>query len=44
MLVIDILSQFLIPWARIGEQPPSAENDTLGKELWAWLEEQVADI
>ncbi|KAG6374030.1 hypothetical protein JVT61DRAFT_4668 [Boletus reticuloceps] len=34
--------QYLIPWARIGAPRAYTQDPQLGKELWAWLEEQVA--
>ncbi|KIJ18173.1 hypothetical protein PAXINDRAFT_9255 [Paxillus involutus ATCC 200175] len=34
--------QYLIPWARIGTPQADTQDPQLGKELWAWLEEQVA--
>jgi len=33
--------KYLIPWARVGEATPAA-NDSA--ELWTWLEEQVKDV
>ncbi|KAK7042188.1 NAD(P)-binding protein [Favolaschia claudopus] len=36
--------KYLIPWARMGKANPKTLDPTLGKELWTWLEEQVADI
>ncbi|KAF6762246.1 hypothetical protein DFP72DRAFT_1041624 [Ephemerocybe angulata] len=36
--------KYLIPWARYGEPTPIALDETLGKDLWVWLEEQVASI
>ncbi|KAJ7505236.1 hypothetical protein B0H11DRAFT_1977646 [Mycena galericulata] len=36
--------KYLIPWARIGKSDPTAQDPTAGKELWTWLEEQVANI
>jgi retinol dehydrogenase-12 len=34
--------QYLIPWARVGE--PRSNDPELGRELWTWFEEQVANI
>ncbi|KIJ06997.1 hypothetical protein PAXINDRAFT_91104 [Paxillus involutus ATCC 200175] len=34
--------QYLIPWARIGTPRADTQDPQLGKELWTWLEEQVA--
>ncbi|KAJ7167206.1 hypothetical protein C8R43DRAFT_984501 [Mycena crocata] len=36
--------KYLIPWARIGPSRREATDPILGKQLWTWLEEQVADI
>ncbi|KAJ6556182.1 NAD(P)-binding protein [Mycena capillaripes] len=34
--------KYLIPWARMGTNPST--NSAAEKNLWTWLEEQVADI
>ncbi|KAF9219365.1 NAD(P)-binding protein [Gyrodon lividus] len=34
--------QYLVPWARIGTPRADTQDPQLGKELWTWLEEQVA--
>ncbi|KAF8556732.1 hypothetical protein OG21DRAFT_1520886 [Imleria badia] len=36
--------QYLVPWARIGTPRADTQDPQLGKELWAWLEEQVAKL
>ncbi|KAJ7452771.1 hypothetical protein B0H11DRAFT_2072939 [Mycena galericulata] len=36
--------KYLIPWARMGKANPNTLDPALGKELWTWLEEQVADV
>ncbi|TFY70809.1 hypothetical protein EVG20_g2190 [Dentipellis fragilis] len=36
--------KFLKPWVRPGELTAAAQDPQLGKELWVWLEEQVAKI
>ncbi|KAF9232099.1 hypothetical protein BU15DRAFT_81612 [Melanogaster broomeanus] len=36
--------KYLIPWARIGKPRADTQDPQLGKELWTWLEEQVANI
>ncbi|KAN0080035.1 hypothetical protein V8E55_009601 [Tylopilus felleus] len=36
--------QYLIPWARVSEPRPYTQDPQLGKELWAWLEEQVSKL
>jgi hypothetical protein len=38
----DARPQYLIPWARIGTPRADTQDPQLGKELWTWLEEQVA--
>jgi hypothetical protein len=38
----DVEFQYLIPWARIGTPRADTQDPQLGKELWTWLEEQVA--
>ncbi|KAF9234874.1 hypothetical protein BU15DRAFT_78637 [Melanogaster broomeanus] len=35
--------KYLIPWARIGKPRADTQDPQLGKELWTWLEEQVAN-
>jgi len=41
---INFNGQFFIPWARKSKLGPDALNEQLGKELWTWLEEQVATV
>jgi len=36
--------KYLIPWARLGEPRADTQDPKLGKELWAWLEEQVQGV
>ncbi|KAF9232101.1 hypothetical protein BU15DRAFT_55395 [Melanogaster broomeanus] len=36
--------KYLIPWARIGKPRADTQDPQLGKELWTWLEEQVANV
>ncbi|KAG5648353.1 hypothetical protein DXG03_004925 [Asterophora parasitica] len=36
--------QYLIPWARIGTAIPATDDPELGKQLWTWAEEQVANV
>ena len=43
ILFPDLL-QYLIPWARVGEATPVANDRKKSGELWTWLEEQVKDI
>ncbi|TFK68054.1 NAD(P)-binding protein [Pluteus cervinus] len=33
--------RYLIPWARMGKALESTTDPALGKQLWAWLEEQT---
>ncbi|TDL26765.1 NAD(P)-binding protein [Rickenella mellea] len=33
--------KFFVPWARKGELSKSALNPQLGRDLWAWMEEQI---
>lgn len=45
MAYADIpVTQFLIPWARLGKCRQEAYDDALGERLWSWLEEQVKDV
>ncbi|KAG6868967.1 hypothetical protein C0993_006489 [Termitomyces sp. T159_Od127] len=41
---IKVLHQYLIPWARMGKASPATQDPELGKQLWEWAEEQVANI
>ncbi|KAJ6574628.1 hypothetical protein B0H19DRAFT_935228 [Mycena capillaripes] len=41
---VNYNGQFLIPWARLGEAKAGADDERVGAELWAWLEEQIVDI
>ncbi|KAJ7761575.1 NAD-P-binding protein [Mycena maculata] len=36
--------KYLIPWARVSKSDPAAKDPDAGKALWAWAEEQVANI
>ncbi|KAF8556734.1 NAD(P)-binding protein [Imleria badia] len=36
--------QYLVPWARVGTPRADTQDPQLGKELWVWLEEQVAKL
>jgi len=38
----DLGGEYLIPWARVGT--PRSNDPELGRELWTWFEEQVADL
>ncbi|KAF9459220.1 NAD-P-binding protein [Collybia nuda] len=39
---VNFNGKFFIPWARPAQMRPEPLDPQLGKELWAWLEEQVA--
>lgn len=43
-MMLMVLLQFLIPWARLGRCREEAYDEELGKKLWNWLEEQVKDV
>lgn len=36
--------KFLIPWAREGKARKETDDVQLGRELWTWMEEQVAKL
>ncbi|TFK40816.1 hypothetical protein BDQ12DRAFT_770851 [Crucibulum laeve] len=40
----NLNGQYLIPWARMGEAAPLAQDRKIATELWKWFEEQVTDI
>ncbi|KAJ7745411.1 NAD-binding protein [Mycena maculata] len=40
----ELNGKYLVPWARIGSTNPAAQDEAVWKELWAWLEEQVAAV
>ncbi|KAL1671576.1 hypothetical protein EV122DRAFT_226331 [Schizophyllum commune] len=40
----ELNGKYLIPWARLGQPGPGADDPKLGKALWEWCEEQVASI
>lgn len=42
--LIYIFLQYLMPWARVGVPYGPTNDPALGRDLWAWLEEQVKDI
>ncbi|CAK5276294.1 unnamed protein product [Mycena citricolor] len=37
----ELNGKYLVPWARAGKPNPLADDETLGKDLWTWLEEQI---
>ena len=41
ILTLRTVSQYLNPWARLGEPTKAALDDEAGKKLWSWFEEQV---
>ncbi|KJA25648.1 hypothetical protein HYPSUDRAFT_134827 [Hypholoma sublateritium FD-334 SS-4] len=38
----EMNGKYLIPWARLGTSGKSGRDPQLAKELWTWLEEQIA--
>ncbi|KAH7882119.1 hypothetical protein F5I97DRAFT_1939585 [Phlebopus sp. FC_14] len=40
----NLNGKYLIPWARLGKPRSDTLDPKLGKELWTWMEEQVANI
>ncbi|KAF8073741.1 hypothetical protein FPV67DRAFT_1479100 [Lyophyllum atratum] len=36
--------KYLVPWARIGTPMATTQDPELGKQLWTWAEEQVANV
>ncbi|KII88024.1 hypothetical protein PLICRDRAFT_111724 [Plicaturopsis crispa FD-325 SS-3] len=40
----ELDGQYIIPWARVGRGNDAMRDPKLGRDLWAWLEEQVADV
>ncbi|KAG6891647.1 hypothetical protein C0992_012696 [Termitomyces sp. T32_za158] len=40
----ELSGKYLIPWARVGKPSPATQDPELGKQLWEWAEEQVANI
>ena len=43
-LNVDVILQYLIPWARIGTGNPVGQDTKLAGDLWAWFEEQVENV
>lgn len=37
----NLSGEYLIPWARVGK--PRSNDPELGRELWTWFEEQIAN-
>lgn len=35
------VSQYLIPWARIGSTSSAGTDPKLGAQMWDWMEKQV---
>ena len=44
MAVTHSCTQFMVPWARVGEAKKETNDPKKQEELWAWLEEQVKDL
>lgn len=40
----ELNGKFLIPWAREGKARKETEDVQLGRELWTWMEEQIAKL
>ncbi|KAG1844696.1 hypothetical protein F4604DRAFT_1937386 [Suillus subluteus] len=40
----NLNGKYLVPWARIGNPHPDAQDPQQASELWNWLEEQVKDL
>jgi len=40
----NLNGEYLIPFARVGVATTYSQDPQIGKELWAWLEEQVKDL
>ncbi|KAJ1309496.1 hypothetical protein OPQ81_006271 [Rhizoctonia solani] len=38
---LNYSGKYLVPWGRVGDMPPAAQDDKLAEKLWVWLEEQV---
>ncbi|KAL4080167.1 hypothetical protein V8B97DRAFT_2054649 [Scleroderma yunnanense] len=41
---VDLGGQYLIPWARVGRPRTDTQDPQLGKMLWTYMEEQVANL
>ncbi|GLB38375.1 putative NAD-P-binding protein [Lyophyllum shimeji] len=39
----DLNGKYLVPWARIGRARATTQDPELGKQLWTWADEQVAN-
>lgn len=42
--VVGLGGQYFIPWARVGEPRADTQDPQIGKELWSYMEEQVANL
>ncbi|KAI6121324.1 hypothetical protein F5141DRAFT_1258230 [Pisolithus sp. B1] len=42
--VVGLGGQYFIPWARVGEPRADTQDPHIGKELWSYMEEQVANL
>jgi len=36
--------KYLIPWAKVGKPRKDSQDPEMGKQLWTWMEEQVANV
>ncbi|KII90965.1 hypothetical protein PLICRDRAFT_39550 [Plicaturopsis crispa FD-325 SS-3] len=41
---LELNGQYLVPWARVGYPRADTQDPHTGKELWAWLEDQVSNL
>ncbi|KAJ6575423.1 NAD(P)-binding protein [Mycena capillaripes] len=41
---VDFNGKFIVPWGRLGPARKDTNDPKLGRDLWAWLEEQVQDL
>ncbi|KAI6032762.1 hypothetical protein F5J12DRAFT_796251 [Pisolithus orientalis] len=41
---VSLGGEYLIPWARIGKPCADTQDPQLGRELWTYMEEQVANL
>ncbi|KAH7911147.1 hypothetical protein BJ138DRAFT_1113470 [Hygrophoropsis aurantiaca] len=41
---VKLNGKYLVPWARLGTPRADTQDPQLGKELWAWLDEQVQNV
>ncbi|EIN12451.1 NAD(P)-binding protein [Punctularia strigosozonata HHB-11173 SS5] len=41
---LELGGKYLMPWARVGVPYAPTNDPALGRDLWAWLEEQLKDL